>query len=1080
MLRWTFILLLTLPLMGCPLLDQATEQLDQNDAPAGDDSNTGDPGDNPPGDNGGGTGSDLDTDGDGLSDAEEAVWGTNPRVADTDGDGLSDGNEILEKGFDPSRPTRFNPRIADLPALGVEIVGDPVIGVRFTDGSETSNEASSSTGGSTSNTTSQTWGGSITAGVETDTQAGGIDVFKQKVKLKFEATVSYDNTQEVSNESTWENVKTTSESSSTDFESGYIRAGVRLVNLGSLAFTIQHVNLSASHSRPGDPFVPLASLDLDGGFDPTSLAPGNESVPLTFVREGLDLGTIRKLLRDSTSLTLSPGLYELTDVDGKAFAFDEQEVRARTAEILIDYGTDRPSEYYRVATNLDPARPGTDLASILDGILRIDYEQDGNGLSRVRGVGGDANARWQITRIYDDGVQVSNTRYTPDDAYRIADIPAKAGDQILIVYLVDADGDGLGVREEFLNGTDPQRADTDDDGRSDFQEVREPCLVNAVNPNEPDRYPAEVYSSPLLADADGDGLDDAQECARGTDPGNPDTDGDGIGDAQDTYNNGAVPILIDARLRQSTDAPLGILLAGTVSVEEGGYPKTILIDWGDGQSDTLTAGPGAAGVRNLDLRHDYAQAGGYAVTITVTDDQDRQQTSRAPLELHASALLDNFGYDQGWRARQHDQFLTDLDGDGDDDVLGLGGSGKVWVSLADGGVLQAVEDWGSGMPNRDPATDYEDQPRFVADVDGNGLPDLVFFQRDRVSYSLNGVGCTPAPGAGGCFGPLSEWTRDLGVAQGFTHTRHYRLVADVDGNGLPDLVATNDSRIVVYTNDYAGGQMHTTRHESGTGIFTPAWTWDPGKHPLIAGDLDGDGRADLIGFKDDGGFMTPSLGNGEFGAFQQVIDDFGYGQGWRLDEHVRRLVGMDADGRLDIVGFGDAGVYLSLNAGDAQFGQVDLWMPNFGSSQGWRVDDKIQDFSCQQGTQYRPTNNYRHGITTRRLADVDGDGYPDVVGFGAGGVYVAYNRPGNPMGANDYVKIADSEMGADKSRAERIEQTISKGGLFNAYSRICHDYYFPRLTGDLNGDGRADLVMFVREGTRYQLAPLIGEFTSVP
>ena len=1067
MLRWTFLLLLTLPLMGCPLLEQAAEDISGTDGSSSD--------------GGGGTvPGGTDTDGDGLSDDEEAAWGTNPRVADTDGDGLSDGDEILNKGFDPGRPTRFNPRIADLPALGVEIVADPVVGVRFTDGSEIRNENSSSTGGSTSNTTSQTWGGSITAGVETDTQAGGIDVFKQKVKLKFEATVSYDNTQETTNESTWENVRTTSESSSTDFESGYIRAGVRLVNLGNLAFTIQHVNLSASQSRPGEPFVPLASLGLDGGFDPTSLAPGNESAPLTFVREDLDLGTIRKLLKDSTSLTLSPGLFELTDVDGKPFAFDEQEVQARTAEILIDYGTARPSEYYRVATNIDPERPGTDLGDILRKVLQVPLSEGDAGLLDVRGVGGGQNARWQITRIYDDGVEVSNARYTPDTPYRIDDIPTKAGDQILIVYLVDEDGDGLGVREEFINGTDPTRADTDGDGRSDFQEVREPCLVNAVNPNEPDRYPAEVYSSPLLNDADGDGLSDAQECERGTDPGNPDTDGDGIDDAQDTYNNGAVPILIDARLRQSNDAPLGILLAGTVSVEEGGYPKTILIDWGDGQSDTLTAGAGASAVRNLDLRHDYAQAGSYQVTLTVTDDQDRQQTSRAPLALHASALLDNFGYDQGWRVRQHDQFLTDLDGDGDDDILGLGGDGKVWVSLADGGALQTVEGWGSGMPERDPGTDYEDQPRFVADVDGNGLPDVIFFQRDRVSFSLNGVGCTPAPGAGGCFGSPTEWIQDLGVAQGFTHTRHYRLVADVDGNGLPDLVATTDSRIVVYTNDYAGGQMSTTRHVSGNGIFTPQWAWSPAKHPLFAVPLDADGYADLVGFNDDGGFMTPAQGNGEFGAFQAVIDNFGYGQGWRLDEHVRRFVDVDDDGDLDIVGFGGAGVYLSLNPGQSQlpFLTPELWMPNFGSSQGWRVDDKIFDGTCQQGSVYVTANAYRHGITTRRLADMDGDGYPDVVGFGSGGVYVAYYRPGNPLGANDYVKVAGSEMGADKSRAERTEETI--GDFFNGYSRICHDYYFPRLTGDLDGDGRADLVMFVREGTRYQLAPSIGEFTTAP
>jgi hypothetical protein len=42
----------------------------------------------------------ADADGDGLSDAQEAKYGTHPNVADTDGDGLSDGDEV-ELGTDP-------------------------------------------------------------------------------------------------------------------------------------------------------------------------------------------------------------------------------------------------------------------------------------------------------------------------------------------------------------------------------------------------------------------------------------------------------------------------------------------------------------------------------------------------------------------------------------------------------------------------------------------------------------------------------------------------------------------------------------------------------------------------------------------------------------------------------------------------------------------------------------------------------------------------------------------------------------------------------------------------------------------
>ncbi len=45
-----------------------------------------------------------DSDGDGLSDTQEAVLGTNPNNPDTDGDGLSDGDEVLIYSTNPRNP----------------------------------------------------------------------------------------------------------------------------------------------------------------------------------------------------------------------------------------------------------------------------------------------------------------------------------------------------------------------------------------------------------------------------------------------------------------------------------------------------------------------------------------------------------------------------------------------------------------------------------------------------------------------------------------------------------------------------------------------------------------------------------------------------------------------------------------------------------------------------------------------------------------------------------------------------------------------------------------------------------------
>ncbi|MBI2551003.1 hypothetical protein HYV73_01505 [Candidatus Uhrbacteria bacterium] len=55
----------------------------------------------------------TDTDGDGLTDQEEAFYGTNPSVADTDGDGLSDREEIMKYKTNPKNADSDGDGFAD-------------------------------------------------------------------------------------------------------------------------------------------------------------------------------------------------------------------------------------------------------------------------------------------------------------------------------------------------------------------------------------------------------------------------------------------------------------------------------------------------------------------------------------------------------------------------------------------------------------------------------------------------------------------------------------------------------------------------------------------------------------------------------------------------------------------------------------------------------------------------------------------------------------------------------------------------------------------------------------------------------
>ncbi|MDE0827372.1 MAG: hypothetical protein OSA48_11290, partial [Akkermansiaceae bacterium] len=84
----------------------------------------------------------------------------------------------------------------------------------------------------------------------------------------------------------------------------------------------------------------------------------------------------------------------------------------------------------------------------------------------------------------------------------------------------DFDGDGVNDPQEIADGTDPTEADADGDGLNDGEEKT-------------------TGTDPHNADSDGDGLSDGDEVnTHGTDPNNSDTDGDGSPDAQEIADGG--------------------------------------------------------------------------------------------------------------------------------------------------------------------------------------------------------------------------------------------------------------------------------------------------------------------------------------------------------------------------------------------------------------------------------------------------------------------------------------------------------------------------------------------------------------
>ncbi|MFI7483526.1 FG-GAP repeat domain-containing protein [Kocuria sp. M1R5S2] len=321
--------------------------------------------------------------------------------------------------------------------------------------------------------------------------------------------------------------------------------------------------------------------------------------------------------------------------------------------------------------------------------------------------------------------------------------------------------------------------------------------------------------------------------------------------------------------------------------------------------------------------------------------------------------LADFGRNQGWHPERHPRRVADVDGDLRRDIVGFGerglhvSYGNRYGSLNPAlGPERTLQDFGAAQgwrPDR--------HLRRVADLDGGGRAAVVGFGDDGVHVAVHG-----SARSSGEFSPATLRVADFGWNQGWRTDRHVRELADVTGDGLLDVVGFGDRGVQV-----AQGRADGTFSASALVLrdFGHAQGWRVGRHPRHVADVNADGRADVVGFGHAGVWVAHGRTDGTFGAPSMTLRDLGEAQGWRSDRHDREVVDLNGDGRAEIVAFGDAGTYSSWSGFDGNFAVATLDLRNYGWQQGWRPD--------------------RH---VRRIADVTGDGLPEIVGFGERGTLV--------------------------------------------------------------------------------------------
>lgn len=251
-------------------------------------------------------------------------------------------------------------------------------------------------------------------------------------------------------------------------------------------------------------------------------------------------------------------------------------------------------------------------------------------------------------------------------------------------------------------------------------------------------------------------------------------------------------------------------------------------------------------------------------------------------------------------------------------------------------------------------------PRHSADVNGDGYADIVGFGQHGILVSLGS--------ANGLFGTAQLVKPDFGQAAGWlSDNAFHRELADINGDGRADIVGFGATGTLVSL-----AQAEGTFGDVIFGIadFGAAQGWvTQDEYPRQLGDVNGDGYADIVGFGVAGSLVSLGNGDGTFAIAVLGKNAFTQREGWSSDERFPRALGdVNGDGKDDIVGFGTAGTYVSLSNGDGTFGDPVFAFYEFGSDQGWTSQTAF----------------------ARQVADVNGDGLADVIGFGQAGTYVAF------------------------------------------------------------------------------------------
>jgi len=332
-------------------------------------------------------------------------------------------------------------------------------------------------------------------------------------------------------------------------------------------------------------------------------------------------------------------------------------------------------------------------------------------------------------------------------------------------------------------------------------------------------------------------------------------------------------------------------------------------------------------------------------------------------------------------------YATDLDGDGDNDVLSaLARPNEIaWNENRGGGnfaLRQTITTEASGASSV-----------YASDLDNDGDPDVLSasLNDDKIAWYEND--------GDGNFGTQQVITTDANQAESV-------YAADLNGDGYADVLSASrgsNDKIAWYENDQDGG------FEAQQVISTEA----DGAHSVRAADLDGDGDADVVSASmvDNKIAWYENDGSGSFDE-QQVISSTAN------NARATFTADMDGDGDLDV---------LSASQGD--------------NTIAWYENDGAGGF----GTQHIITTQANDANDVYAL-DLDGDGDMDVIS-GGGRKIAWYENDGNGKFGGQLV-ITQNFPFYDSVQSIHIAD-VDEDGVVDLLSASFGDTLFGNRTGKI-------------------------------